>query len=83
MAPIPNMFENMTISYIYKSSPMTSEPTFFRIRKVLGIENRPFPTQAILTIDVNDVVHDHYVVVEGENICRFLRQKRPTPIPCH
>jgi hypothetical protein len=73
MAPVPNMFENMTISYIYKSSPMTSEPTFFGTRKVLGIENRPLPTQAISTIDVNDTVHDYYVVVEGESICRFFR----------
>jgi hypothetical protein len=67
------MFENMTISYIYKLSPMTSEPTFFEIRKVLGIENRPFLIQTILIIDVNNVVHDHYVVVEGESICRFFR----------
>jgi hypothetical protein len=67
------MFENMTISYIYKLSPMTSEPTFFKIRKILGIENRPFLIQTILIVDVNNVVHDHYVVVEGESICRFFR----------
>jgi hypothetical protein len=36
------MFENITISYIYKLSPITSESTFFEIRKVLGIENKPF-----------------------------------------
>jgi hypothetical protein len=55
---------------------MTSEPTFFRIRKVLEIENRPFSIQATLIIDVNNTVHDYYVVVEEKNICRFLRQKK-------
>jgi hypothetical protein len=54
---------------------------FFGTRKVLGIENRPLPTQATSTIDVDDAVHDHYVVVEGESICRFLRQKGRLLLP--
>lgn len=54
---------------------MIFEPTFFGIRKVLKIKNRSFPTQAILIININNVVHDYYVVVEKKNICRFFRRK--------
>jgi hypothetical protein len=83
MASVPNIFENITIFYIYKSSPMTSESTFFETRKVLGIKNKSFFIQTILIVDVNNAVHDHYVVVERKNIYRFFRQKRPIFIPCY